>query len=479
MRYRALMGPAAAMLLPYILYEYVRRQPSLDLQLILPAGHFYVVSSVALLAAVLAIVVGIAGARLRNVKVTFLSLAFVSLAALFAVHGLSTPNFLMHETHLPRVSAPLSLIFCTLWLFLSAMPSDHPLVARLSRYKRSLLPTWSAGLLMAASISMLYPQLIDYLPLNVKPFNYIVAICTMTLNALTMYRYYSAYLYSRFPLQIAIVYSCGWLIVSQWIMVTGTLWNVSWWLYHLLLLAATSGMIVGLVHQYAAKQSMRRGIRALFTADPVERITHSISPSVKALMRATENRDPYTAGHNFRVALYALQLGEELDLRPEQLRALAQGTIIHDIGKMMIPDAILNKPGRLTPEERIVIEQHPVKGYEMCRKLGFMKDELEVIRFHHEKWDGSGYPDRLKGERIPLLARIVAVADVYDALTSHRSYRRAMSHEETMAFLQEHQGDHFDPQCVEAWVRVCARNPSSYPYMSEVPAEPERLREAT
>jgi HD-GYP domain-containing protein (c-di-GMP phosphodiesterase class II) len=129
-----------------------------------------------------------------------------------------------------------------------------------------------------------------------------------------------------------------------------------------------------------------------------------------------------------------------LGLRPDQLRPLAQGTIVHDVGKIDIPDQILNKPGRLSPEERLVIEMHPVSGYEMCRSLGFMKEELGIIRWHHERWDGGGYPDQLRGEQIPITARIVAVADVYDALTSNRSYRQAMTHQEALAFLNEHNG---------------------------------------
>ena len=100
-----------------------------------------------------------------------------------------------------------------------------------------------------------------------------------------------------------------------------------------------------------------------------------------------------------------------------------------------------------------------------------MKEELEIIRGHHEKWDGTGYPDRLQGEQIPIMARIVAVADVYDALTSTRSYRQAMTHAGAMDILSRNQGSHFDPACVEAWVRVCERNPSFYPYPSDLTAE--------
>jgi HD-GYP domain-containing protein (c-di-GMP phosphodiesterase class II) len=160
--------------------------------------------------------------------------------------------------------------------------------------------------------------------------------------------------------------------------------------------------------------------------------------------------------------LYGLRLAEELDSSPDQLRALAQGGIVHDVGKITIPDAILNKPGKLTPEERLVIEQHPVNGYMVCKRLGFMAEELGIIRSHHEKWDGSGYPDRLKGKEIPFLARIIAVADVYDALTSARSYRGALSHEEALAWMLREKGNHFDPECLDGWLRVFDKDPYFY-----------------
>lgn len=116
MRFRSLIGPIAAILLPYLLFEYLRRDVSLDVEFVVPRGHFYIVSSVAILAMMIAIAVGIAGRRVRNIKVSFLALSFISLAEVFAVHGLSTPNFLLHSTHLPGISAPLSVILATLWL---------------------------------------------------------------------------------------------------------------------------------------------------------------------------------------------------------------------------------------------------------------------------------------------------------------------------------------------------------------------------
>jgi putative nucleotidyltransferase with HDIG domain len=468
MKNSSLLGPITAMLLPLLYFEILKSGLLSNHTYELPHEHFYIVSAVSLLALGIAILIGFVGSKLRNIKIIFLSLAFISLAQMFSVHGLSTPNFILGVTHLPSVSAQLSMILATIWLWLSSFPSDHKWIKYLSDNSRFLFPAWIGSLSVFAVISMNYPQLVDFIPITVRPLNWLVMATTILLNVITMLRYYQSYRYTRFPLQYAIVYSVGWLIISQIIIVTGELWRMSWWIYHFLLLASMMVMLAGLLRQYAEKGNLVKGLKALFTNDPFERITASISPTVKKLVIATEQKDTYTAGHTFRVTMYALKLAEELRLRPELLRAIAQGTLLHDVGKIQIPDSILNKPGRLTTEERDIIEKHPMYGYEMCRDLGFMKEEMSIIRYHHEKWDGTGYPDRLIGVSIPFEARIVAVADVYDALTSDRAYRKAWTHEEAMRFIIEQKGIHFDPDCVDAWCSLCDRDPSVYQYPSQM-----------
>lgn len=467
MRNYSYFGPVIAIILPLILFESLQKGLLPDPVFHMPRGHFYIVSIVALLSIIIAIAVGVAGNRLRNIKITFLSLSFISLAQLFSVHGLSTPDFLLGVTHLPGVAAQLSIILATFWLWLSSLPTDRKLVKFLSKYNRLLLPVWIGALSVFSITSMISPHLVDIIPLTVKPLNWILMSFTILFNLVTMFRYYQSYRYSRFPLQISIVYSSGWLLVAQLIMILGEKWKLSWWTYHFILLASMIVVIIGLIKQHVAKGSLVESLRALFTNDPFERMTSSISHSVRDLVIMTEKKDTYTAGHTFRVTMYALKLAEELHLKPEQLRAIAQGTLLHDVGKVKIPDNVLNKPGKLTLEERNIIEKHPLSGYEMCRDLGFMTEELSIIRSHHEKWDGSGYPDQLKENKIPFLARIVAVADVYDALTSERSYRKAWTHDAAMKLLNEQKGIHFDPECVEAWENLCERNPAVYLYPSE------------
>lgn len=462
MRVRGLIGPVIAILIPYLLFESLRLGLLYDGLYNMPQGHFYIVSSVAILATAVAIAVGIAGSRLRNIQVSFLSLSFISLAELFAIHGLSTPNFLMHASHLPGVAASLSVLLASFWLWLSSVPSDHKVVVYLSRWHNVLVPGWTILLFIFGMAAIVFPSIVDFVPLYENPLKGSVAVITISLNIMAIYRYYQSYRFSRFPLQIHIIYSACWFIVAQGIMMMGELWKLSWWLYHVLLLSSTVSMIVGLIRQNNGSKSIVMTLKALFTTDPIERITSCLSPSVNTLILATETRDSYTSGHNFRVTMYALKLASQLHLQPEQLRALAQGTIVHDVGKINVPDAILNKPGSLTSEERFIIEQHPVKGYEMCKTLGIMIDELNIIRSHHERWDGTGYPDQLKGVNIPLLARIVAVADVYDALTSNRAYRQAWSHQEVIQLLIKGKNSHFDQQCVEAWIQICDREPAIY-----------------
>jgi putative nucleotidyltransferase with HDIG domain len=313
----------------------------------------------------------------------------------------------------------------------------------------------------------MYPQIVDFVPFDSVQMKFFLTVVILVLNGLTIYRYYQSYRFSQFPLQISIVYSAGLVMVSQLIMVRGTIWNFSWWIYHFLLLFSMIVMIIGLVKQYAVKGTLTESIRSLFTNDPFERAITGISPSVKELVSATEKKDTYTAGHTFRVTMYALNLARELNLNPEELRAIVQGGLVHDVGKINVPDSILNKPGKLLPDERMIIEKHPVFGFNLCKNLGFMKEELSIIRSHHEKWDGSGYPDNLKGNDIPFFARIMAVADVYDALTSERSYRKPWTHRDAMQYLNDNKGTHFDPRCVEAWENLCTRNPEVYQYPSQ------------
>lgn len=177
--------------------------------------------------------------------------------------------------------------------------------------------------------------------------------------------------------------------------------------------------------------------------------------TIHALVLAIEARDPYTRGHTERVTKYALKIGQALEMSQPELEMLRYAGEVHDVGKISIPDFILNKPGRLSPAERAVIEIHPVKGVEMLEPLEFLKPALPVVRHHHERYDGTGYPDGLLKDKIPMMARIIACADAFDAMTSDRPYRRRrLTVEEALEEIKNNSGSQFDPRIAHIFVRA-------------------------
>jgi putative nucleotidyltransferase with HDIG domain len=166
---------------------------------------------------------------------------------------------------------------------------------------------------------------------------------------------------------------------------------------------------------------------------------------MEALGRAIAKRDSETGAHNYRVAWIASRIAEEMGISGTKMQALIAGSFLHDVGKIGIPDAILLKPGRLDEAEMAIMRQHVQLGKEIMKDTGWMDDAQAVVAWHHEYWDGTGYPDQLRGEAIPLPARIFAVADVFDALCSRRPYKKPLSFEETMEIMARDTGSHFDP----------------------------------
>jgi cyclic di-GMP phosphodiesterase len=176
--------------------------------------------------------------------------------------------------------------------------------------------------------------------------------------------------------------------------------------------------------------------------------------TLQALTAALETRDAETHGHSERVVTFSLRLGCEYGLNPAEMKALEFGSLLHDIGKIGVPDAILRKPAKLTDEEWVRMREHPLHGQQILRGIKFLEGAARVVAQHHEKWDGSGYPLGLKGDEIDICARIFSVADAFDAITSDRVYRKGRPYEAALQELDEWAGRQFDPKIVEAFHRV-------------------------
>jgi HD-GYP domain-containing protein (c-di-GMP phosphodiesterase class II) len=173
-----------------------------------------------------------------------------------------------------------------------------------------------------------------------------------------------------------------------------------------------------------------------------------------ALTEAIESRDPYTGGHCRRLADQAGAVASKLVLPPKEIEIVRLGAALHDMGKIVVPDAILKKPDRLTPEEYSIVKQHCYSGGQICKRVGFLMNAYPIVYHHHERWDGEGYPDGLKGEKIPLGARIVAVMDAFDAMTTDRPYRVGMSFEEAVSIMKDGAGSQWDPRIVSVMLET-------------------------
>lgn len=197
-------------------------------------------------------------------------------------------------------------------------------------------------------------------------------------------------------------------------------------------------------------------LRETFKAERAraQELTDSYVATVRALSNAVEARDAYTGKHAERVAAYAIEVGRAVGLASPDAAEIHFGFLLHDIGKLAMPDSVLFKPGPLTTEERALMNRHPVIGAEIMGGIEFLAEAGKVVRSHHERWDGKGYPDGLAGEEIPLTARVFAVADVFDALTTNRPYRGAIPLAEARRMIDAESGTHFDPRVIEAFDRI-------------------------
>src|SRR5207249_9956311 len=198
-----------------------------------------------------------------------------------------------------------------------------------------------------------------------------------------------------------------------------------------------------------------------------EKLQFSYEDTLKALAAALDTRDTETLGHSSRVSEYTIAIAQRMGVQEPVLTDIRRGALLHDVGKIGIPDAVLRKPGKLSPEEWVEMKRHPEIGHRILSGISFLERSLPIVISHQERFDGSGYPQGLRGEEIPLGARIFAVVDTLDAMTSDRPYRRALSYETARQEIIRNSGIQFDPSVVEVflsippddWKAVHGRNP--------------------
>lgn len=428
-----------------------------------PTGHFYIVSMAALLSGVIGTALALSVESVRTTRTVYLALGFIALALIFATHGLGTPGFIVPPGHYPYaviISAGLSQFVGAFFIAMSVLPGTWP-GSRLVREHPTGILSLALVALAGYLASMVWrPEFWDFIP-RTRPWDTTLAFSTVALLGFAAWRYYRAWRLTELPGQLAMVCALGFLANAQLSMYYGELWHLSWWMYHGLLLVAFCTLIAGWAVEALRAKSLIVFSRAIELRDSLDQVHTTAADELEALEAAVEARDAYTRHHMGRVAEYAGAIAVELGLSHEQVEVAVTAGRIHDVGKINVPDAVLLKPGRLTPEEFEMMKHHAARGEHIANSTRVLRHVASAVRAHHERYAGGGYPDGLRGEQIPLAARIVAVADTFDALTSNRVYRPMRSWDEALAELQRAAGTQLDPACVAAFVRWLHRTGES------------------
>lgn len=445
---------AAVVAAPAVAFVLMHQVSGWDPLLMEPTAHFWIVSAATLLSGCIGTALALSVQSVRSTRTVYLALGFIAVALIFATHGLGTPGFLVPRSEYPRaviISAGLSQTVGAIFIAMSVMPTHWPGSRFVTAHPTRILGV-ALALLFAYLVTMVWrPEIWDFVP-TTRPWDSVLAATTVTLLGLAARRYYRSWRLTELPGQLAMVCALVFLAEAQLSMYYGQLWHLSWWLYHGLLLAAFCTLIAGWAIEATRAKSLIVFSRAVELRDTLDALDSTTAEQLEALEAAVEAKDSYTRHHMGRVAEYAEAIARRIGLSEAQVEVTVTAGRIHDVGKITVPDAVLLKPGKLTEREYETMKHHAARGAHIADSSDVLKHVAKVVRAHHERYSGGGYPDGLKGDEIPLEARIVAVADTFDALTSTRVYRPLKPWTDAVAELQRVAGTQLDPQCVAAFV---------------------------
>ena len=411
--------------------------------------HFYSVGFSALVAAAAAFGLTVVGARRSDTRTVLVGTAFAVMASLLALHGFATPGIWFGNNGVIALTGGATLPAGALILAMSVLP-----LPRVLQSVRPLLILEGVLLTVVLALgfsALVWPSLVPSVPApnsNVALALLVVGLAAYGLLALRALR---TFLLTQRVLDLVVVVGLVWLATALVPALTMDYSQLGWWIGHEVELDGI--LLVGLaVAIDLARSAQSRPLAGdLRGADLVAAEDIFLGSHVRALTVRLADKDAYTERHTRRVALLAVQVGEQLGLSPNRLRTLAIGGLVHDIGKLSVPDAILKKPAALDDDEYSVVQGHPEWGNRLLTELGgFSTAVRQLVRDHHERLDGAGYPRGLSAEEIDLDTRILTVCDVYDALISKRVYRPAWTHEAAMDLLRRESGTAFDVRCVDA-----------------------------
>jgi HD-GYP domain-containing protein (c-di-GMP phosphodiesterase class II) len=419
--------------------------------------HFGGVALGAGVATAAAIALTVAGARQRDGHAVLVGSAFSVMAALLCLHGLATPYLFVDDVGVAAFTGGATLPVGGAILALGVLSA-----VRRPTAVRPLLFVLAAGVAFILTLGLaaiIEPRLVPSVPAPRSPAAWIVLGAGLAFYAILFWRALRTYRLTQRRADLLVVVGIVWLAAALPAALLLTFRDLGWWLGHVFEIVGIAAVGFTVAHDLRRGAARSRPLLGdLRGADLVAEEEAFLGSHIRALLVALAEKDAYTEEHTRRVALRAVQVGEELGFGPERQRELALGGLLHDIGKLSVPDGILGKPAALTEAEFATVQGHVESGAALLHELGGFSDTVYgLVRCHHERLDGTGYPDGAKAAELPIDVRILAVCDVYDALISERVYRKAWSHERALALLREQAGTAFDRACVEALERVLAR----------------------
>ena len=412
------------------------------------AEHMAIVVTVSAIAGLASGGLILFGARSGDSNAVVSGAAFAAMSLLLLIHGMATPGVLVSGNPLIGFAGGLALPVGGGLLALTAIPA-----LRAPHRARAVGAAMAGVLLLIAAggiIGFAFPGSVPESPSSGDDVAIVLMIVGLGFFSLIAWRAVHTFALTRRRADAVVVVGVVWLgvaLIPSMVLSPGT-W--AWWMGHILEFLGVTLVAIPVAIDVLRPRPSRPLTGDLSATELVRAEEAFLGGRVKALMTRLEEKDVSTEQHTRRVAELAVQIGESVGLSPGRLRDLALAGILHDMGKLTVPDEVLTKPGPLTDEEFAIVRRHPEWGDELLSELGYGPRVRAVVRGHHERLDGSGYPDGLRGEQIGLDTRILAVADVYDAMVSSRVYRAAWEPGDVLAHLREDSGTQFDPRCVEA-----------------------------
>ena len=423
-----------------------------------PTGLFVIVVAAASLCVIASIVLVVVAWTNESAELGLLGAFAFAVSILPLVHGLTTPGVLYGSN-----AATTSSV---LWALPIGSLALVPLISPRSSISRSIARHWkswsmaySAALTAFAVGLLARPSLLPAPRMGAAGSIFVGGASLAACFAMSVRHLRLSWIgASRRPLMV----SLGFALVgtSNLVWVARAPFTAGFWLAHAFDVIGVFAVIVGAGLAYRQRLPIRHIVGPLVANQPLSAFELGLEPLVHQFVAALETKDAITRDHVVRTAERAILLGQHLRLPATEVHRLGLGALLHDLGKLTMPDAILNKPGRLDPDEFEIIKTHTIAGEQLVKNSAVLQGIGPILRSHHERVDGAGYPDGLADLAIPRLARIVSVCDAYDAMAHTRQYREGLGHERAIAVLREHAGSQWDPRIVEALIASIDSQPT-------------------